>query len=116
MPRHRPRARAQGSDRMVKPRAIIPLLLLFGCRTTPQINEPRYPALAPARAPDDARTLAPQLKDPLLAAQVAWLMGNDRALARAQIDRGLDGPDRHSLHLLRALIGLAELDREGSLG
>jgi tetratricopeptide (TPR) repeat protein len=115
MPGDRSRAREEGGDRVVK-RLLLVLLLALGCRTTGSALEPRYPALAPARSPDEARSLATKVDDPLLAAQIAWLMGNDRELARTQIDRGLKSPSAHApLHLLRAMISLAELDRTAAL-
>ncbi len=102
---------------MVKPRRLLVLLLILaGCRTTGPGFEPRYPALLPARSPEEARSIAANLEDPLLGAEVAWLMGNDRALARRLLDRGLEAPAAPELlHLVRGLLDLAEIDKSAGL-
>lgn len=103
---------------MVRPRVAITLLLLVACRTggVSQGPEPLHPPLVPARPPDEARTYAQTIEDPAFAAEVAWLMGNDRSIARSRLDQGLAAsPHAPPLLLRRALLNLTELDREAAL-
>jgi cellulose synthase operon protein C len=95
---------------------LLSLMIAIGCRTAGPPVASRYPALGPAHSPEEARSIAAKTADPLAGAQIAWLMGNDRKLAREQIARGLGTPAPQApLRLLRALIALAELDRTAAL-
>lgn len=94
------------------------LLLFVACRSggVSPIPEPLHPPLVPARPPDEARAYAQTVEDPAFAAEVAWLMGNDRKLARSRLDLGLKASPRAApLLIRRALLNRAELDRDAAL-
>ncbi|MBK8014546.1 MAG: DUF3857 domain-containing protein [Deltaproteobacteria bacterium] len=66
----------------------------------------------PAEAVEDAKVI----EDAAFASEVAWLEGNDRALARRRLDRGLEAnPLKRDLLLRRALLSLEELRDQDAL-
>lgn len=87
--------------------------LLAACRTAGPVGAP---APIRAREPADAIAAAKALKDPARAAEVAWLEGNDRSLARARITAGLkQHPLDPRLHLTMAILAASELDEATEL-
>lgn len=85
-------------------------LTVFACRTTPTSPD-ALSELPKARTPEAAKTRALVESDPGEAAVIAWIEGNDRALARKRLDDGIEkDPTRHDLFLIRAAISIAELD------
>lgn len=87
--------------RLLAVSALVALTATFdGCRTTAS----RGPAvLAPARSPELAVADAAQIADPAQAAEVAWLEGNDRRMARRRLVEALAGPKANDPALLLRL-------------
>lgn len=83
------------------------------CRTTPALKKTVLPK---ARPPKQAVQLAKKTVDPIAAAELAWLEGNDRQLARQRLDAGLKTqPHDPALLIRRALLSLTELDDDAAL-
>lgn len=102
---------------MVTVRAIFSALLIAAsvsaCRTTPAL---RKTALPKARPPKQAVLLAQKTADPSTAAELAWLEGNDRKLARTRLDQALKTqPNDPALLIRRAMLSLTELDDDAAL-
>lgn len=95
---------------MVKSQCALLTLLVAGaaCRSAP--TGPYFAPLGQVPAPEQARAQATRIKDPALAAELAWLLGNDRTYARTRLDGGLKAtPHKAPLLLRRALLNLTEL-------
>lgn len=91
----------------------VALLLAASCaRVKPPAADFTIPR---AMAPEEARKAAEKEPDPARAADLAWIEGNDRALARKALDAGLaKNPRDASLLLRRALLSEQELDLAGA--
>ncbi len=88
---------------------VIGLATTTACRTAP-LPRPDRPAVA-VRSPEIALTRARQLKDPVAAAEIAWVAGNDRPYARQRLDDALARrPSDPALRLRRGLLALTDLD------
>lgn len=85
---------------------------LFACaRIQPLPPEPPV-SIAPLLPPEEAREAARRESNPLIAAERAWLEGNDRSFARTSLERGLaSNAGDPQLLLRRALLSRFELDR-----
>ncbi len=101
---------------MVVRRALLLAVLAVACRTsggvqpglTPGVDRP-FPELT-TLPPSEAITAANKTEDHAEAVDLLWLEGNDRAGARARLERALaQTPDAPQLLLRRALLNFAEL-------
>jgi tetratricopeptide (TPR) repeat protein len=94
--------------------AALCLLLFAGCAHAPARRSAGLPPEAPS--PKLAVALAEKEPDAASAADLAWILGNDRALARRRLDQGLKANGKRSgLLLRRSLLSAAELDDEAAL-
>ncbi len=84
-------------------------LIVSACAHQTPHNEPFGPEVSWPNA-GAAVLLAKIEKDPGQAADLAWLAGNNRPMAREILDRGIAAePNNPSLYLRRALLGITEL-------
>jgi cellulose synthase operon protein C len=95
----------------IRSRSIFSALIVLAvgsCARTQPAPPPREPAHA--LEPEAARAAARRTADPVRAVDLAWLEGNDRALARELLDRAIDAKKDPALLLRRALLSQMELD------
>ncbi len=97
---------------MVRPQLLLLMLVLgSACKSAP--TGPYFAPLGHIPTPQQAKDQARTIKDTALAAEMAWLLGNDRTYARTRLDSALQtAPHKAPLLLRRAILNLTELRSE----